>query len=181
MTGNLDHYPPLQTASVTRTPEQSQAEAMTNEGGPPAEVGTEGSTPHEAAEAPTWIRGKARAKLRELGTRYLSLLFARYRSASESMGAVPERMHRVAKQTRLMLEALDDFKAGAYREIPWSSVVVMAGALLYTLNPADVVPDIVPFLGTLDDITLVAVAVRLVQKDLRRYCEYKGYSPDEYF
>jgi uncharacterized membrane protein YkvA (DUF1232 family) len=57
----------------------------------------------------------------------------------------------------------------------------MSGAVLYAVNPADVVPDALPILGTIDDVAVVALAVRLVQRDLRRYCEHKGYSVDEYF
>jgi uncharacterized membrane protein YkvA (DUF1232 family) len=90
-------------------------------------------------------------------------------------------MHRVARQTRLVLEALDDFNSGEYRAMPWGSLAVMAGAVLYAVNPADVVPDVMPMLGSLDDLAVVAVAVRLVQRDLKQYCEYKGYPVAEYF
>jgi uncharacterized membrane protein YkvA (DUF1232 family) len=90
-------------------------------------------------------------------------------------------MHRVANETRLVLELLDDFKSGAYREIPWHSVVLIAGAVLYVASPADVIPDYLLGIGMLDDLAVMAVATRFVKKELRKYAEFKGYPVEEYF
>jgi uncharacterized membrane protein YkvA (DUF1232 family) len=161
---------------------------MVNEGGPveasvhprsDADTSSVSASSHDAAGS--WPRHKLTAALRSLGKRYLALLVGKHRTFSNQVEQVPERMHRAARQTRLMLEAIEDFNSGAYEEIPWGSVALMSGALLYAVNPADVVPDALPFLGALDDIAIVTIAVRLVQRDLRRYCEYKGYPVDEYF
>ena len=43
------------------------------------------------------------------------------------------------------------------------------------------IPDYVPSLGQLDDLAVVALAMRWMRKDLVKYCEYKGYDPDNYF
>lgn len=158
---------------------------MINEGGPvssAAAVTPRTTRNPEAREArPSWMGARIDDVARGLGQRYLERLTAKRRKLSETMASVPTRMHRVGNQTRLMLEAIDDFKCGEYRELPWRSVAVMAAAALYAANPADVVPDTIPFLGQLDDVALVALAVRIVQRDLRAYCRYKGYPEDEYF
>jgi uncharacterized membrane protein YkvA (DUF1232 family) len=80
-----------------------------------------------------------------------------------------------------MLEAVREVNAGTYRDIPWGAVALMAGALLYAVNPVDVVPSSLRFLNALDDVAVVAIVVRLVHKDLRRYCEYRGYRAHDYF
>ncbi len=41
-----------------------------------------------------------------------------------------------------------------------------AGVLLYLLSPVDLIPDIVPFLGVVDDIVLVPLAIRFMLKKL---------------
>ena len=41
-----------------------------------------------------------------------------------------------------------------------------AGVLLYLLSPVDLIPDIVPFLGMVDDIVLVPLAIRFMLKKL---------------
>lgn len=115
------------------------------------------------------------------GADRLKTLVARKGRVSESMGEIPANMHRVASQTRLILELIDDFRDGTYREISWRSIALLVGALLYAVSPMDVIPDTIPLLGGLDDLTVVAIVTRLVQGDLRRYCAFKGYPLVEYF
>jgi len=40
------------------------------------------------------------------------------------------------------------------------------------LNPADVVPDVIIGVGYLDDATVVAFCLKLVQRELERYQEW---------
>jgi uncharacterized membrane protein YkvA (DUF1232 family) len=115
-----------------------------------------------------------------LGQRYLRRLTG-IPDLERSVRAVPDRMQRTAQQTRLVLELLQDVRNGAYHELSWYSVPVAAAALLYAVSPADVIPDVIPVLGGIDDVVLIALAVRLLQRDLRAYCRFKGYSEDQYF
>ena len=94
---------------------------------------------------------------------------------------IPERMQRVTNQASLVLELVDDFRSGTYRELPWYSIAVASGALLYTVSPADVVPDSIPILGAIDDLVVITGAMRLIRKDLYAYCEFKGYDRKAYF
>ena len=82
---------------------------------------------------------------------------------------IPIRMQLVTNQVRLVLELIDDFAAGSYREIPWHSMAVAAGAVLYAVSPTDIVPDVLPLVGSLDDLFLIGLALRLIRKDLRAY------------
>ena len=45
----------------------------------------------------------------------------------------------------------------------------------------DAVPDVIPRLGTLDDMLVTSLVLRLVRLQLERYCAFKGYDPTEYF
>lgn len=49
-------------------------------------------------------------------------------------------------------------------EIPLHLKVVIIGALLYLVLPLDIVPDAIPVLGLLDDLTVILVVVREVSK-----------------
>ena len=94
---------------------------------------------------------------------------------------IPVRMQLVTNQVRLVLELIDDFAAGTYRDIPWHSMAVAAGAVLYSVSPTDIVPDVLPLIGSLDDLLLIGIALKLIGKDLRAYAESKGYDPNDYF
>ncbi len=58
---------------------------------------------------------------------------------------------------------------GQYREAPWKSVLYATAALLYFLNPADLIPDTLLVIGFVDDAAVVAAVVRALHKDLRRF------------
>jgi uncharacterized membrane protein YkvA (DUF1232 family) len=137
----------------------------------------------EAAHPPLrqWLERAVKGAGEAIGQRYLHRLGMAQGTLRESMSGVPDRLQRVAQQSRLVLELLDDVRSGTYRELSWYSVPVAAAALLYTVNPADVVPDALPFLGALDDVALLALAVRLLRHDLRAYCRFKGYPEGQYF
>jgi uncharacterized membrane protein YkvA (DUF1232 family) len=127
-----------------------------------------------------WVGRSLMAASEALGDRYLRRLTG-VPDLKQSATALPDRMRRTANQTRLVLELLEDVRNGAYHGFSWYSVPVAAAALLYAVSPADVIPDVIPLLGGIDDIAIVAVAVRLLQRDLRAYCRFKGYPEEEFF
>ena len=42
-----------------------------------------------------------------------------------------------------MFSLIRDYWYGHYRAIPWKSIAAVAGALLYVLNPLDLIPDLI--------------------------------------
>jgi uncharacterized membrane protein YkvA (DUF1232 family) len=133
----------------------------------------------------TWV-GKAawdavESYAAKLGaTKIPKLLNQRERVRRELRG-IPDRMQKITNQASLVLEMIDDYMDGKYRAISWTSMLVATGALLYSVSPTDVVPDVLPLLGQLDDAFVVALAMRLIRRDLERYVAFKGYSNEKYF
>jgi uncharacterized membrane protein YkvA (DUF1232 family) len=121
------------------------------------------------------------AVAKRLGHRHLVKLAANRGRVTAAWRELPDRMHLAANQTKLMMELVDDFRAGTYRKIPWRSLAVGAAAILYVANPADVLPDMLVGLGVLDDIAVAALAARVLRKDLMAYCKFKGYAVEDYF
>jgi uncharacterized membrane protein YkvA (DUF1232 family) len=111
----------------------------------------------------------------------LAKLAAKRGNLTEGLREVPERMHLAANQTQLVLELIDDVKSGTYRGIPWRHVAMLSAIALYAVSPADIVPDFIPVLGSLDDVVLMALATRIARDQLRAYCRFKGYRVEQYF
>jgi uncharacterized membrane protein YkvA (DUF1232 family) len=128
-----------------------------------------------------WLRRPLTGAAEALGQHYLRRLTGVRGTLGDSVTSIPDRMHLAAQQTRLVLELLEDVKTGAYRSLPWRSVALGSAAVLYSISPADVIPDVIPSLGLIDDIALISIAVRLLRRDLRAYCRFKGYREEEYF
>jgi len=118
---------------------------------------------------------------KRFGSRHLVKLAAERGRVTSAWRELPERMHLVANQTKLLLELIDDFRAGKYRSVPWRSIAIAVGAILYVANPADLIPDTFLPLGLLDDVAVAALAARILRNDLSAYCQFKGYPVEEYF
>lgn len=121
-----------------------------------------------------------RSVTREIGERGLRRLAGVSGSLKEAMAAVPVRMHRTAEQSRLVIELLDDVRSGHYRPTYWYTLPLAAASLLYAVSPADIVPDALPLAGSLDDIAVLALALRLLRRELAAYCRFKGYPESQF-
>ena len=75
-------------------------------------------------------------------------------------------------------ELLRDYTAGRYRAIPWGSIAAIAAALLYVLNPLDMIPDLLPFVGFIDDAGILAICWRMVHRDIEAYRHFRAARPD---
>jgi uncharacterized membrane protein YkvA (DUF1232 family) len=53
------------------------------------------------------------------------------------------------------------------------TIAAAAFALIYVLNPFDIVPDVLPFVGAVDDASVVAACLMLLERDLFKYREWK--------
>ena len=62
--------------------------------------------------------------------------------------------------------------SGRYKEFPLGSLIALVGALLYFLSPVDLIPDTLPGIGYLDDITVLGIAVKFAYTDLEAYKEW---------
>lgn len=58
---------------------------------------------------------------------------------------------------------------GSYRQVSNKSLLVGVGVLLYLVTPIDVIPDFIPVIGLLDDISLMAWFVDAFQKEITNF------------
>ncbi|HRY61434.1 MAG TPA: YkvA family protein [Candidatus Fermentibacter sp.] len=79
----------------------------------------------------------------------------------------------VLGDVKMLVSLVRDFISGRYRTIPRWIAGAAAVALLYVLNPFDVVPDVIPFLGYVDDAFVIGLCLGMVRKDLRKYAAWK--------
>jgi len=84
-------------------------------------------------------------------------------------------------QIHLLLDLADDYASGRYRAVSWLALGVAVVAALFFLSPADVIPDWLPIVGQLDDLAAVAIALKVLKRDLIAYCRHRGLDPAEYF
>ncbi|RAK70286.1 YkvA family protein [Hymenobacter edaphi] len=66
------------------------------------------------------------------------------------------------------------YVGGSYREVQTGTIVSGLGVLLYVLSPIDLVPDFIPVLGFLDDLSLVSWFIGKFQDEIRRFREWEA-------
>jgi len=92
----------------------------------------------------------------------------------------PQKFFRLFKQVKLSLEMLKDYKKGVYRNIPWKAIAIIVTAIIYFLNPIDLIPDFMGILGFTDDAIVLGFVFTSLRQEMKRYCEWKGYNWEDY-
>jgi uncharacterized membrane protein YkvA (DUF1232 family) len=78
-------------------------------------------------------------------------------------------LQRFFNDGQLLLSMIRDYWARTYRKVPFGVIGAAVFTLLYVFNPLDMVPDVIPLVGQIDDAALVAACLMLVEHDLRSY------------
>lgn len=82
-------------------------------------------------------------------------------------------LERYAKDLLLLMSLVKDYYKGNYRDIPYKTISAAVVGLLYVLNPIDLIPDFIPFIGQIDDALVLKFCLKLMEKDLRKYKTWK--------
>lgn len=132
---------------------------------------------------PSFSKDKAKQQLdREAGKIHnedLGDLLAR-QQAIEDKVQNSGKLERFSSDIKLMFSMLRDYWQGNYREVPWKSVAAIAGALVYVMNPMDVIPDLIMGFGFIDDAGVVALCLKMVESDLLRYAAWKQHKEESW-
>ena len=84
------------------------------------------------------------------------------------------RAHRVALAAAFadvvgMARLVQAWAAGEYTRVPWRTIALAMGALLYFLNPLDLIPDMILFAGYLDDVAVIGMVMSSIRSDLEHF------------
>ena len=72
-----------------------------------------------------------------------------------------------------LVRLVRSYANGEYRQIQTSTIVSGLAVLLYVLSPVDLIPDFIPIVGFLDDLSLVSWFVGKFQQEITRYREWE--------
>lgn len=78
------------------------------------------------------------------------------------------------KDLDLMLRLSKAWATGKYKDVSISSLLIVVGAILYLLDPLDVIPDFVPLLGLTDDASVFALAIGRIKSELNKFEDWEN-------
>lgn len=62
-----------------------------------------------------------------------------------------------------------------YTDVPWQSIVLVTAAILYFVMPADLIPDVIPVAGLVDDAAVVGFVIKSVKADLDAFLAWEAH------
>lgn len=75
---------------------------------------------------------------------------------------------------KLLFQMLKDYKAGKYTDVPWSLIAAIVFAVVYFFSPIDVVPDVIPFLGYVDDVAVFGILLKTFADQIAAYKTWRA-------
>lgn len=134
------------------------------------------------------VKKAAKKKAEKIGSTLQSRLQDEFSEALKSAKLYvndPDRLHDLVREAakkaasmprdafretwpyfQTMLRLVRAYYRGDYRDVPVTTLVVIIAAIIYVVNPFDLIPDWVPSLGLLDDAFVLALAIRRTRQAL---------------
>ena len=82
------------------------------------------------------------------------------------------------EQVRLQLFTLGRlakaYALGHYREIPWKTMLLLLGAIIYFINPLDLLPDVIPIAGLTDDFAVLIWVYNALGTEIEKFQEWES-------
>ena len=81
---------------------------------------------------------------------------------------------RLLEDFRLLGALIKDYWKGEYRDVSLGSIAVFVLSIIYVLSPIDILSDFIPLLGQIDDAFILLFCIFLLEKDLKKYQNWKS-------
>src|SRR5512144_1791918 len=82
-------------------------------------------------------------------------------------------LRRFIEDGKVLSALVRDWRAGKYRQALYGTIAAAVFALIYVVNPFDIIPDVLPFIGAVDDAAVIGACLMLVERDLKKYRSWK--------
>ena len=74
----------------------------------------------------------------------------------------------------LMISMVKSYISKEYTDVSAKVIITMISAFLYVVKRKDLIRDNIPFIGFLDDIAVLGVALTFVDPELKAYAEWRN-------
>ena len=117
--------------------------------------------------------------------------FERFRERAERITRSPKRVRKVVREAYdkiakhsdeigqirtdlpVLLRLVKAWIGGDYHRIPLKAIVLIVGAVLYFLNPLDLIPDFLPIIGYLDDAAVLGYVLKTLGGEVDRFRKWE--------
>jgi len=83
------------------------------------------------------------------------------------------RMSSVKEHFFILSRLVKSYATGKYKAIPWKAMITVLAAVLYFLNPLDLIPDFIPGVGLTDDVGVVLWVFTTLKAEIDKFLEWE--------
>jgi uncharacterized membrane protein YkvA (DUF1232 family) len=128
-----------------------------------------------AVRSSIFHRALDRAVAMVVGNRRVGRLASAARAALQRRG---RGLGEVRREAEALVRMVRETAAGRYRRLPVGSLVAVIAAILYFIDPFDLVPDFIPVIGLADDAAVLLWTANRVRRDLDAFLAWEeGWGP----
>ena len=128
------------------------------------------------AEETPWLFDSAKREAERLAAKKEEIS----RLVQEALAKAEKRRGRIARvweDFQALVRLLRAWRRGDYPVVPWRTIILAIAALIYFVDPFDLIPDFIPVIGYLDDATVIAFVVESIRRDLDKFLAWESPTP----
>lgn len=89
-----------------------------------------------------------------------------------------DRLKEVWTEVQIFFRMLKAWKDGKHKLELKTGLSIIA-AIIYFVNPFDIIPDFIPALGLIDDITIITYVITRFEKEIEKFSTWERQSQEE--
>ncbi|MBP8192938.1 MAG: DUF1232 domain-containing protein [Chitinophagales bacterium] len=89
------------------------------------------------------------------------------------IGESSELFYKVQDSVIALARMLSSWVKGDYKNISTKSIIAVVAALIYFVNPLDLIPDFIPVIGQIDDIFVLGYLIKMLNKEIERFMAWE--------
>lgn len=94
--------------------------------------------------------------------------------AIQKLEAHSDALRGIVDDLQLIFRLLRAWAKREYRNISTQTLIILAGAVIYFLMPLDAIPDFIPGVGLMDDVTVIGIAVAAAKNEIEKFREWES-------
>ncbi len=94
-------------------------------------------------------------------------------SVQKKLNEVP-LLNTALADAPVMFDLVKSYVKKEYTEVSPKVVAALVSSFLYLVKKKDLIPDSLPIIGILDDIAVAAVALKMVEPELKAFTDWKA-------
>jgi len=66
------------------------------------------------------------------------------------------------------------YALGQYRAVPWKTMLILLAAVIYFINPLDLIPDLIPVAGFTDDFAVLVWVYSTIEEEIDKFVAWEA-------